>query len=46
MVATIGAKTVGLTDVSWQVALDVAALAALVSLLTSIARSPKMPLDN
>ena len=35
--AAIGAKAVGLTDAPWQVALDIGALAALVSILTSIA---------
>jgi hypothetical protein len=38
-VAGIGAKAVGLTDVPWPVALNIAALAALVSMLTSIARA-------
>jgi hypothetical protein len=35
--ASIGAEALGLTDASWPFALDVGALAALVSILTSIA---------
>lgn len=37
MVATLGTKALGLTDAPWSVALDVGALAAVVSLLTSVA---------
>jgi hypothetical protein len=45
--ATIGAKAIGLTDADWTLALDVGALAALVSILTSVARAkPPSRIDN
>ena len=34
--ATLGAQVIGITDVPWQAAFNVGALAALVSLLVSI----------
>ena len=37
--AVIGTNLIGITDVHWTRALDVAALGALISLLTSIARA-------
>lgn len=40
IVATIGAEAIGLTDAPWQLALDVGALSALLSILASIARAP------
>jgi hypothetical protein len=47
MVATIGAEALGLTEAHWTWAFDVAALAALVSILTSIAGAkPPGQIDN
>lgn len=43
MVATIGGGSVGLLEVGWLQALSVSALAALLSLLTSVAGLPEVP---
>lgn len=42
MVATIGGGSVGLMEVSWLQALSVAALAAVLSILTSVAGLPEV----
>lgn len=43
MVATIGGGSVGLLEVGWLQALSVSALAAVLSLLTSVAGLPEVP---
>ncbi|MDO4493822.1 MAG: holin [Clostridia bacterium] len=42
MVATIGGGAVGIMDVSWLQALSVSAMAAVLSLLTSIGGLPEL----
>lgn len=42
MVATIGGGSVGLLEVGWLQALSVAALAAVLSMLTSVAGLPEV----
>ena len=40
MLAVVGTDAVGITDVDWVAAAEVGALAAVLSLLTSVASSP------
>lgn len=44
MVAQIGAGTIGITDFDWLTALSISAMAAVLSILTSIAGLPEVDL--
>ena len=46
MVAQIGAGSVGIVDFNWPAALSVSAMAAILSLFTSIAGLPEVELQN